>query len=91
MDKQPPKPRKSMHSQIVQDLGMAIVSGRFKPEERLPMESTLCEQYQVSRSVLREATRVLSAKGLVYSSRGWARWYARGRNGTCSTRTCWPG
>ena len=67
MDHQPPKPRKSQHAQIVQDLGMHIVSGRFKPEERLPMEATLCEEYQVSRSVLREATRVLSAKGLVYS------------------------
>ena len=67
MDHQPSKPRKSMHAQIVQDLGMHIVSGRFKPEERLPMEATLCEEYKVSRSVLREATRVLSAKGLVYS------------------------
>ena len=67
MDHQPPKPRKSQHAQIVQDLGMHIVSGRFKPEERLPMEATLCEEYKVSRSVLREATRVLSAKGLVYS------------------------
>ena len=67
MDHQPPKPRKSQHAQIVQDLGMHIVSGRFKPEEKLPLEATLCEEYQVSRSVLREATRVLSAKGLVYS------------------------
>ncbi len=39
------------------------------------MEATLCEEYKVSRSVLREATRVLSAKGLVYSSHGWGRWY----------------
>ncbi len=72
MDQQSSKPtkntpRKSMHTKIVQELGMQIVSGRFKPEERLPMEATLCEEYQVSRSVLREATRVLSAKGLVYS------------------------
>ncbi|AZE50675.1 Transcriptional regulator of the arabinose operon in Shewanella, GntR family [Pseudomonas chlororaphis] len=67
MDHQPSKPRKSMHARIVQDLGMHIVSGRFKPEDRLPLEATLCEEYQVSRSVLREATRVLSAKGLVYS------------------------
>lgn len=67
MDQQPTKPRKSMHAQIVQDLGMHIVSGRFKPEERLLMEATLCEEYKVSRSVLREATRVLSAKGLVIS------------------------
>lgn len=67
MDYQNPKPRKSMHARIVQELGMHIVSGRFKPDEKLPQEASLCEEYQVSRSVLREATRVLSAKGLVYS------------------------
>ncbi|MNF43310.1 HTH-type transcriptional regulator LutR [compost metagenome] len=67
MDYQTPKPRKSMHARIVQELGMHIVSGRFKPEEKLPLEATLCEEYKVSRPVLREATRVLTAKGLVYS------------------------
>ncbi|SDF48150.1 FadR/GntR family transcriptional regulator [Phytopseudomonas seleniipraecipitans] len=67
MDYQTPKPRKSMHAQIVQELGVRIVSGRFKPEEKLPLEASLCEEYKVSRPVLREATRVLSAKGLVHS------------------------
>lgn len=67
MTSQPPQRRKSMHNRIVQELGTQIVSGRFKPEEKLPLEATLCEEYQVSRSVLREATRVLGAKGLVYS------------------------
>jgi DNA-binding FadR family transcriptional regulator len=67
MNYQTPQPRKSMHAQIVQELGMHIVSGRFKPEEKLPAEALLCEEYQVSRPVLREATRVLSAKGLVYA------------------------
>lgn len=67
MDYQSPKPRKSMHARIVHELGMHIVSGRFKPDEKLPLESTLCEEYQVSRPVLREATKVLIAKGLVYS------------------------
>jgi len=59
--------RKSMHARIVQDLGMDIVSGTMQSGERLPAESTLCERYGVSRSVLREATRVLVAKGLVES------------------------
>ncbi|QMV64303.1 FadR/GntR family transcriptional regulator [Pseudomonas berkeleyensis] len=67
MDYQTPKPRKSMHARIVHELGMRIVSGRFKPDEKLPLESSLCEEYQVSRPVLREATKVLLAKGLVYS------------------------
>ncbi|MFP6562108.1 FadR/GntR family transcriptional regulator [Paraburkholderia sp. B3] len=59
--------RKSMHGRIVQELGMQIVGGRFAPGQRLPPEPTLCETYGVSRPVLREATRVLVAKGLVIS------------------------
>lgn len=59
--------RKSMHGRIVQDLGMDIVGGKVAPGERLPAEVLLCETYGVSRPVLREATRVLVAKGLVVS------------------------
>ena len=67
MDYRQPKPRKSQHARIVHELGRLIVSGRLKPEEKLPAEAQLCEDYDVSRTVLREATRVLVAKGLVQS------------------------
>ncbi|SAL53559.1 GntR family transcriptional regulator [Caballeronia arvi] len=67
MDYRNPKQRKSMHGRIVQELGMRIVSGGIAPGERLPAEPSLCEAYGVSRPVLREATRVLVAKGLVVS------------------------
>ncbi len=67
MDYRHLKNRKSMHARIVQELGTEIVSGKFAPGERLPPEPTLCEAYGVSRPVLREATRVLVAKGLVVS------------------------
>ncbi|TFZ33357.1 FadR family transcriptional regulator, partial [Pseudomonas syringae] len=66
MDYRRPSERKSMHARIVQDLGMQIVSGRFKPDETLPAEALLCEEYAVSRPVLREATRALAATGLVH-------------------------
>jgi GntR family transcriptional regulator, galactonate operon transcriptional repressor len=36
MDYRKPSDRKSMHSRIVQELGMQIVSGRFKPDDKLP-------------------------------------------------------
>ena len=62
-----PHQGKSMHSRIVQDLGIDIVSGKLAPGERLPAEAGLCASYGVSRPVLREATRVLVAKGLVIS------------------------
>lgn len=59
--------RKSLHGRIVQELGMDIVGGKVQPGQRLPAEADLCERYGVSRPVLREATRVLVAKGLVVS------------------------
>ena len=62
-----PPERKSMHARIVHDLGMRSVAGEFKPGDRLPAEAVLLADYEVSRPVLREATRVLVAKGLVLS------------------------
>lgn len=62
-----PPDRKSMHARIVRDLGMKIVAGELRPGDRLPAEATLLADYEVSRPVLREATRVLVAKGLVLS------------------------
>ena len=62
-----PPQRKSMHARIVRDLGMRIVAGEFKPGDRLPTEAPLLAEYDVSRPVLREAIRVLVAKGLVLS------------------------
>ncbi len=59
--------RKSQHGRIVRELGLRIVSGELPPDTRLPGEASLCADYEVSRPVLREATRVLAAKGLVVS------------------------
>jgi DNA-binding FadR family transcriptional regulator len=64
--RQPPQ-RQSRHASIVRDLGMRIVTGALKPGDRLPPEATLLAEYGVSRPVLREAIRVLVAKGLVLS------------------------
>jgi DNA-binding FadR family transcriptional regulator len=58
---------KSMHGRIVRELGLRILSGDLQPGDRLPNESELIALYQVSRPVLREAVRVLVAKGLVLS------------------------
>lgn len=66
-DYRQPRQRKSMHARIVRDLGMCIVAGALKPGDRLPSEAALLAEYEVSRPVLREATRVLVAKGLVQS------------------------
>jgi DNA-binding FadR family transcriptional regulator len=58
---------KSLHGRIVRELGLTIVAGDLQPGDRLPSEAALHETYEVSRPVLREAVRVLVAKGLVLS------------------------
>lgn len=50
---------------IVHDLGRAIVTGRYGGGNPFPIEASLCTQYKASRSVLREAVKMLTAKGLL--------------------------
>jgi GntR family transcriptional repressor for pyruvate dehydrogenase complex len=45
-----------------------IVSGGLEPGSKLPAERVLCEQFGVSRPVVREAVRSLIAKGLLRDS-----------------------
>jgi DNA-binding FadR family transcriptional regulator len=47
-----------------------ISSTGLKPGDRLPTEHELSEQLGVSRTVVREAVKVLVAMGLVYTRRG---------------------
>jgi DNA-binding FadR family transcriptional regulator len=58
---------KSQHGRIVRELGLRILAGELAPGDRLPAEAELIVKYEVSRPVLREAVRVLVAKGLVMS------------------------
>ncbi len=50
---------------IMEDLGVAIVTEHYSEENPFPIEASLCEKYGVSRSVLREAVKMLTAKGLL--------------------------
>lgn len=56
-----------IHGSIARDLGIAIVSGRYKPGELLLGEIEASDRLNVSRTAYREALRILSAKGLVES------------------------
>jgi DNA-binding FadR family transcriptional regulator len=58
---------RNLHNQVVHELGRLIVSGELKAGEGLPREELLAEQMKVSRTALREAMKVLSAKGLIES------------------------
>jgi DNA-binding FadR family transcriptional regulator len=50
---------------IVQTLGIAIVSGVYSEKNPFPIEADLCKQFGASRSILREAVKMLTAKGLL--------------------------
>ena len=50
---------------IIEALGRDIVGGRYRPGDLLPREAELTEAYTASRTSLREAIKVLAAKGLV--------------------------
>ncbi|MCP3735074.1 FadR family transcriptional regulator [Sphingomonas sp. RP10(2022)] len=59
--------REPSHTLIARDLGIAIVTGRHPPGSVIPGEIDIAATRGVSRSVVREALRMLSAKGLVES------------------------
>jgi DNA-binding FadR family transcriptional regulator len=61
----PSFPRRNLHDQIVHVLGQQIANGEFDHGEAFPSEEHLCADLQVSRTALREALKVLSAKGLI--------------------------
>jgi len=57
-------------SDISRQLERAIVQGEYSPGQRLPPERLLSSQFQVSRSVIREALGRLASLGLVESRQG---------------------
>jgi DNA-binding FadR family transcriptional regulator len=56
-----------LHGSIAHELGLLIVSGRYRPGHVLDGEVEASEQRKVSRTAYREAVRILAAKGLVHS------------------------
>ncbi|GAA1137789.1 FadR/GntR family transcriptional regulator [Kribbella jejuensis] len=55
---------------VVESIVDGVVSGSIPPHAALPPESALSEQFQVSRITVREAVKLLEAKGLVEVRRG---------------------
>ncbi len=59
------KPKKrNLFGQVLDGLGSRIVRGELQPGQTLP-ETELCRELGASRTVVREALKSLSAKGLV--------------------------
>src|SRR5262245_25822905 len=56
---------KNAHGHTVDRIGEAVVGGRYAVGSTLPAEPLLCDEFGVSRTVVREAVKSLAAKGLL--------------------------
>jgi GntR family transcriptional regulator, galactonate operon transcriptional repressor len=62
-------PRATFQEQVLDTLGREICSGQIRPGQLLPPEADLCERFDFSRIVIREAIKSLAAKGLLEVTR----------------------
>ncbi|MGW1347622.1 FadR/GntR family transcriptional regulator, partial [Kribbella sp. NPDC002412] len=58
------------YQRIVEQVEEALIRGDLAPGQRLPSERELVAQFEVSRSTVREALRVLESNGVVRSRPG---------------------
>lgn len=57
--------RQTLPDRLAEDIADRILSGTLKPGDSLPAGPELAQQYGVSRAVVRDATSMLAARGLV--------------------------
>ena len=57
----------NVHSSLANEIGLRIVRGDYPPGTILPKEATWSDTFDVSRSAVREAMKMLMAKGLLAS------------------------
>lgn len=58
---------RNLTQNIMSDLGQSIVKGEYDNNKAFPTEAELCEQFNVSRSIIREAVKMLTSKGMLSS------------------------
>lgn len=58
-------PGRNLTWDVVNDLGGQIVRGDYAPGDMIPNEASLGKEFGVGRSAIREAVKMLTAKGLV--------------------------
>lgn len=58
-------PATGIHGTVVHEIGREIVTGILLPGDKLPHESEIIKRFNGSRTAIREAFRVLTAKGLI--------------------------
>jgi len=60
----------SKYEEISQDIRQAILSGKYSPNEQLPLEKEMCSSYGVSRITIKKAVDELVIQGLIIKRRG---------------------
>lgn len=55
-----------LHTQLLNELRHAILSGKLKPHDRLPGEMTLIAQLGISRTTIQRAWQAAQEEGLIY-------------------------
>ncbi len=74
-------PEIALHARIAHEIGRRIASGRIAEGDLLPREAELQEEFSAGRQAVREALKVLGAKGMIH---------ARKRAGTfVRSRSAW--
>lgn len=68
-----PVERARAFERVVEQIERAIYSGELRPGDHLPSERALVEEFQVGRSTVREALRILESMGLLRTQPGSAR------------------
>ena len=66
--------RSSLHVAVAEALGREVLAGQHPVESLLPPEAELCLRFGVSRTVIREAVKLLASKGLLRTRSGIGTW-----------------
>ena len=72
--------KQTLAEQVAESIQAAILAGRWQEGDALPTEPELCDQFGVSRAVIRDATRLLIALGLVEVRQGAGAFVTPARN-----------
>jgi len=67
MDEQRRRSGRNLTHHVMHEIGQSIAKGEFGVDNPFPIEAELCRRFGVSRSVLREAVKMLTAKGMLGS------------------------
>jgi GntR family transcriptional repressor for pyruvate dehydrogenase complex len=73
--------RQRLSHQVAGEVEEAIIAGRFAIGSRLPSEQTLANQFGVSRNAVREALKMMQARGLIEIVNGSGAYVAKPDSG----------